>query len=294
MVLNPQAGRGRAGRLWPQVQAELNRQGRAWQLLPTESPELARSMLARLPADQPVLAVGGDGTASGLLPELARSGRGLGLVPLGSGNDFAGMLGLKAGDVTGALRRLDGPERAVDLISCELNGQERLLFNGMGMGFDAQVAELMRRAPARLGGFQRYLWAVLAGLRDLNSAPLTVTLDGQPLYQGRSCLAAVMNGTRYGGGFRISPGSDPADGLLNVVLGAGLGRAELLGVLLKVLRASHLRDRRVVAAQGREVTLRWASRMPAHLDGELAGELSEVRLRVKPGALRLLNAGSPQ
>ena len=295
VVLNPAAGRGLAGRTWPRLEAALNARGLAFELLHAGSAREACAALAARPAGQAALAVGGDGTASLLLPELVRSGRALGLVPLGSGNDLAGSLGLRPGDLDSALDRLSRPEGRLDLMEVRLDDRPPvLLLNGLGMGYDAQVADLLHRAPARLlgvplGGFPRYLWAALRGLRQLESGPLTVEVDGEVLYRGASCLVAVMNSERYGGGFRIAPGADPRDGQLNVVLGGNLSRAALLPLMGRVLRGTHLTHPAVREARGREVRLSWERPMQTHLDGELAGAQRQLTVRVLPGALRCLS-----
>ncbi|WP_407539895.1 diacylglycerol kinase family lipid kinase [Deinococcus radiomollis] len=299
VMLNPQAGRGLAGREWPRLERELRARGLPYRLIQADSGPEACAALAQLPADWPALAVGGDGTAHGLLPELRRSGRALGLVPLGSGNDLAGLLGLRAGDLGAALDRLTRPPQRLDLLEVTLSDVQRgvqptLLLNGLGMGFDAQVADLMTLAPARLlglplAGFPRYLWAALAGLRRLESAQLRVTLDGQPFYSGPSCLAAVMNGGRYGGGFQIAPGSDPQDGLLNVVLGTQLSRSALLPLMARVLQGRHLDHSQVRHARAQYAELIWQSPMQTHLDGELAGRHEKLSVRLLPGALSFLS-----
>lgn len=298
VVLNPQAGRGLAGREWPRLEQALHQARLPFQLILASSGPGACAALSALPAGQPALAVGGDGTAHGLLPELCRSGRPLGLVPLGSGNDLAGALGLKAGDFEAALERLKRPPIRLDLLEVTLGGEAPvLLLNGLGMGFDAQVAALLGAAPARLlglplAGFPRYLWAALSGLRRLSAGTLTLSTDGdvgQPFYSGPSCLAAVMSGSRYGGGFRIAPGADPADGLLDVVLGEGLSRAALLPLMARVLRGQHLSHRQVHHTRAREVRLSWLQPTETHLDGELAGAQRDLRVRVLPGALGFLS-----
>jgi len=295
VVLNPQAGRGLAGREWPRLETALRAHGLPYQLVQASSSAEAVAALARLPREHAALAVGGDGTAHGLLPELGRSGRALGLIPLGSGNDLAGSLGLKAGDFDSALQRLSRPPQRFDLLEVRPEGgATMLLLNGLGMGFDAQVADLMRHAPARLlglplAGFPRYLWAALTGLRHLHTGTLTVTLDGEPFYSGPSCLVAVMNGGRYGGGFQIAPGSDPQDGQTDVVLGTRLSRAALLPLMARVLRGTHLGHPQVRHGRATHAELTWDAPVQTHLDGELAGTQQRLSVRVLPGALGLLS-----
>ncbi|ADV66920.1 diacylglycerol kinase catalytic region [Deinococcus maricopensis DSM 21211] len=289
VVVNDGAGRGLAARAWPRLEAAMRARGLKYEVIRTRSADEACARVRALPPDVAVLVAGGDGTVHGVLPAFVGTGRALGIVPLGSGNDFAGLLGLRSGDVDAALDRVTRAARAVDLLEARTPLGTHHLLNGLGMGFDAQVSALMKRAPARLSGFGRYFWAVLAGLRDLRTGQVRVHVDGREVYVGPSCLVAVMNGVRYGGGFRISPTSDVQDGQLNVVLGRALTRVTLLALLTKVLRGTHLHDARVVHGHGREVQVTWAQPMHAHVDGELAGEVTALHARILPGALQLLS-----
>lgn len=313
VVLNPHAGRGLASREWPRLEGELLARRFDFELISAGSGADALARVQALPPEVAVMAVGGDGTVGALLPALigrsagsstdqssadqgtpVQQGRPLAIVPLGSGNDYAGMLGLKPGGFAEALDRLSYTPRRVDALEATVTegegaGVPRLLLNGLGLGFDAQVAATMLRAPARLTGFGRYLWGALAALRDLQLTDLTLTVDGQTLYSGPSCLAAVMNGTRYGGGFLISPQSDAHDGKLNALASGPVTRPQLLGLMGRVLRGTHLGQPRVYHATGQAVTIRWAAPTHLHLDGDLAGEVSEIQVRVLAGAVTLLN-----
>ncbi|ANE43389.1 diacylglycerol/lipid kinase family protein [Deinococcus puniceus] len=295
VILNPHAGRGLASREWPRLEGELQARRFDFQLISAGSGADALARVQALPPDVAVLAVGGDGTVGALLPALIGSGaRPLAIVPLGSGNDYAGMLGLKPGQFGEALDRLSYTPRRVDALEATVTegagaGLPRLLLNGLGMGFDAQVAATMLRAPARLTGFGRYLWGALAALRDLQLTELTLTVDGQTVYSGPSCLSAVMNGTRYGGGFLISPQSDAHDGQLNALASGPVTRPQLLGLMGRVLRGTHLGQPRVYHATGQAVTIRWAAPTHLHLDGDLSGEVTEIQVRVLGGVVTLLN-----
>ena len=307
VVLNAQAGRGLAVREWPRLEAALRASGLNYTRLEASTAAQALEQVWALAPGVAVLAVGGDGTVSSLLPALVGTGRRLGVVPLGTGNDFAGMLGLRPGDFGSALSRLSRAPRAADALRCtwpagaDASGlrRERWLLNGLGMGFDAQVAARLLHAPARLSvlglsgaplpGFGRYLWAALSALRDLQVSGVEVRVDGELLYAGPSCLVAVMNGARYGGGFRVAPHADAFDARLDVVLGGRVGRLGLLSLMLKVLRVRHLSDSRVRQAQGGRVTVRWERPILTHLDGELIGAQTELDVELWPGAVQLLS-----
>ncbi|MFB9992617.1 diacylglycerol/lipid kinase family protein [Deinococcus oregonensis] len=295
VVLNPHAGRGLASREWPRLEGELQARRFDFELISAGSGADALARVEALAPEIAVMAVGGDGTVGALLPALiGKQGRPVAIVPLGSGNDYAGMLGLKPGQFGEALDRLSYTPRRVDALEATVTegagaGIPRLLLNGLGMGFDAQVAATMLRAPARLTGFGRYLWGALAALSDLHLTGLTLTVDGQIIYSGPSCLSAVMNGTRYGGGFLISPQSDAHDGKLNALASGPVNRLQLLGLMGRVLRGTHLGQPRVYHANGQAVTIRWDAPTHLHLDGDLSGEVTEIQVRVLAGAVTLLN-----
>lgn len=294
VVLNKAAGRGLAARQWPQLQAALAARSIEYELLETASAHEAVERVLALPQGVAVMAVGGDGTVTGLLPAVVNTGRALATIPLGSGNDFAGMLGLNPKTLNEALDRLFFAPRDVDVLEVEVlqgdqAGLRRFLLNGLGMGFDAQVNEAMLRAPGALPGFGRYAWGAVTTIRDLRLTEVEIQLDGQPFYTGKSCLCAVMNGTRYGGGFQISPRSDARDGRLDVIASGPIGRAELTRLMLQVLRGQHIGKRKVHAAQGQTTHIRWAEPIPLHLDGDGCGRVTELSVQVRPAAVRLLN-----
>lgn len=295
VVLNPHAGGGLALRRWPELERELTRRSLSFELIREDTGSAALARLQTLPPEVAVLAVGGDGTVGALLPALVGTGRALGIVPLGTGNDFAGLLRLPPNDFGAALDRLAHRPRFVDALEVQIQagdeaGRRFVLLNGLGMGFDAQVAATMTRAPARLQGFVRYLWSAVATLRELSLGTVTVTVDGKRLHQGPSALVAVMNGTRYGGGFQISPLSDAQDGRLNVLASGPVNRLQLLGLMARVLRGAHLGHPLVHHRAGREVEVVWDRPTDLHLDGDLHGRVTRLRAQVLPDAVVLLNA----
>ncbi|MBZ9711993.1 diacylglycerol/lipid kinase family protein [Deinococcus multiflagellatus] len=295
VVLNPQAGRGLAAREWPRLQRELQARGLQHTVIQEASGEAALARVQALPPEVAVMAVGGDGTVGALLGAVVGTGRPLAIVPLGTGNDFAGLLGLKPGAFAEALDRLNYQPRALDALQLDIlagdeAGRRFVLLNGLGMGFDSDVTANMDRAPAHLRGFSRYAYSALSTLRALQLAEVDIVADGQPLYAGPSAIVAVMNGVRYGGGFRISPQSDVRDGCLNVVAGGAMNRRQLAGLMARVLRGTHLTHPLAHHTAAREVRVRWATPVRIHLDGDLHGRVSDIQVRVLPGAAKLLNA----
>ena len=293
-VVNPHAGRGRAVRLWGELSGVLARCALPHDVVFTQPATLTETLahISTLPEDTAVVAVGGDGTLRSLLPALLGSARPLGLVPLGRGNDLAAAQGWKAGDLDGAVARLTQSARPVDVLEVRFSGEAHYSLNGVGMGFDAQVAAQAARMPKVLGGFGQYAFGALFSVAALRSARLEVAIDGEPVFSGESFLSAVMNGSRYGGGFYISPQSQVADGVANILVGRRVSRLGLLPLMARVLRGRHLGHDKVMHVRGRCVTLRWAEPMPLHLDGDLFPEVVGLEVKVLPRAVTLLGGGN--
>ncbi len=294
-VLNPAAGGGKVARRWPELSELLKAHTLDFEVL-TSQPNTLDKTLARiraLPQGVAVVAVGGDGTARSLLPALVGTGRPLGVVPLGRGNDLAAALGWTVGDLHDAVARLGRPSAPLDVLRVRFSGEEHLCLNGLGMGFDAQVTARAARSPKALGGFGGYALGALLAVRDLRAGRLVVTLDGTRFFDGESFLCAVMNGTRYGGGFRISPLGGPSDALADVLVGRRVSRLGVVPLMLRVLRGWHLGHPKVAYAQGAHVSLRWAEPTPLHLDGDLYAPTNALEVTLLPRAVRLLGAPTP-
>lgn len=294
VVLNPAAGKGTAGSAWRQLEQVLTKQGTPFELIETHSPEEAIVRVNDLPGNAKLMVLGGDGTLTALLPAVINTERSLAIMPFGSGNDFAGMLGFKSGDFRSALDaiKLEGAlfdVLEVDVIEGENLDRPKLLLNSMGMGFDAQAAVAMENAPKLLSGFGQYLWGILNTLKNLEVNHVEVFLDNKLFYSGQSCLIAIMNGTRYGGGFHISPESDPSDGKLNVVVGGSVGRLKLVSMLSKVVAGKHLDDKNVYHGSAHSVRVKWQQPVHLHLDGDFGGRVSTVEARTLSASVKVLN-----
>lgn len=288
MVVNPAAGAGRTERQWPALRDDLMRLGVAFDCAVTTGPgdaeRCARAAAGRGAAL--VVAVGGDGTLNEVVNGVAdTAGVTVGLVATGRGRDAARNLGVPR-DPREAVRRLaTGSEVRLDLGLAEWDdGRRRYFVNVAGVGFDADVA---RRARDRSGaGTLPYVMAVLAALRAHRPVPGDVAVNGVPRWTGPLTAAVVANGAHYGGGMRIAPGADPADGLLDLVVLGAFGRLELLRWLPSVYRGGHVAHPNVRQQPVTRVRIAADVLLPTHLDGE-SGFPSPVTLSVRPGALHL-------
>jgi diacylglycerol kinase (ATP) len=214
-----------------------------WPRLTFESGDGRREAgaLARAGAEL-LVAAGGDGTVNevvnGVLESAAEvgwSGR-LGVVPLGTGNDFAGGLGIPE-DLGAALEvALSGVPRAVDVAS--VNG--RWFVNVSTGGFGATASEEAPEEAKRLLGPLAY---VVTGVRmfvDLTASWVRFTLPDGVAYEGEVLLYAVGNGKRTGGGNMVTPRARLDDGLLDVVIVPAMPRMDFLALLPDLRSGDHL------------------------------------------------------
>lgn len=282
IIANPLAGRGRVAALIPRMEAFLqNRAG--VRLAVPDSPEATRALVKDAPEER-IIVVGGDGTLHQALRAL-RPDQALGVVPVGSGNDFARALGLLRLPWDKALTRaLAAAPRPVDL--GRVNGEP--FAASLGIGFDAAVAERVLNSPGRLKGMPRYLLGILQELAHLELAQLELRDETGLLYQGPSLLSAYMNGPTYGGGFPIAPMAKPADGRLEAIVAGRFTRPGVLRVLPLLMLGRHLGQREIQHFSGQRFWLRFDRPVPAHADGEVLGRHAEYKVWIEPGGLKAL------
>lgn len=233
------------------------------------------------------VAVGGDGTVSEVAAACTGTGRTLGVLPLGSGNDYVKALGIGT-----KLRRalevlVSGKTRVVDV--GETNGV--MFNNGLGIGFDAEVAAGVAVAPAYLGGFGRYMWSVGRLLWGFRCHDAVLKLDGSRTVESKTILVAVALGTTYGARFRLAPRAVLDDGLFDVVWSEEIGRGEVLKLIPRAFGSTLPDHPKVHTERAREVEIEMAEGVPAHVDGEILEPTRNFHARVLPGALRVVAPG---
>lgn len=284
VLVNPHAGRGRARRIAGAAIAELRRLRVGVEMVVTRSAAHARDEAARVVADgrDAVVVCGGDGAVSGVLPVLAGGSTPLGLLPGGSGNDFARSLGLPVRDPVAAARVVAlGAAERVDLGRV---GGDRWFGTVVAAGFDARVNERMN-AMTWPRGRLRYHAALVGELAAFRPLPFVLEVDGRRR-ELEAMLVAVGNTASYGGGMRICPGARVDDGLLDVTVVTRISRTKLMRLFPSVYPGTHVRRPEVLTLRGRSVRLAAAS-VVAYADGERVGPLP-VSCSVVPGALAVL------
>lgn len=301
VILNPAADRGRARRHVGTIRDAFRRAGARAEVAMTVSrghgAELAAA--AARAGQSAVVAVGGDGIVHEVANGLMRAANGartvpMGVIAAGSGNDFVKMLGTPT-EISGAVARIvAGEPRAVDLgeVSRWVTGEGRThpwyFTNGIGLGFDAQVAVQASRIR-RLRGMAIYAAAVARVLRDLRTPRMRVTVDGEEIANRPLILTTISNGACHGGSFWMCPNAIIDDGLFEVLIADGRSVFEVMKLIPRVMRGTHLGAAGVEVRRGKVVSVSSDEPLPIHADGEIVGSgVREIEMRILPGRLMVL------
>lgn len=242
-----------------------------------------------------VTAVGGDGTVhevvNGLMRVPADRRPVMGVIPLGSGNDFAHNFGLPESPGECVRHLFDGGTRMVDVVKItDGSGRTEYFDNTAHIGFGGAVA-IATRKIMRIHGFMMYLTAALQTIAVNYEAPMMrVTLDGESL-ERQMILFVIANGPREGGGFHVAPDAKMDDGLLDYLYIDKVGRATMLRLLPEVMNATHMRFPQVAGGTARRIALESDRGLPIHADGEIFGpweaDIRYVEAEIQPAALRV-------
>ncbi len=286
-ILNPAAGGGRAAQSIAALQAALEARGMAFELHLTERAGGGFDLARGFKDHDPIVVVGGDGTLheviGALLHDQDSSQRTVGLIPLGTGDDFARGVGIPLGNIHKALEVIaQGRIKVFD--AARMNG--RAFLNGFGSGFDALVARSVKKTPQFLPGPLRYLVAILIELIGLQGRRAKVYADGELIHDGEALLIAIMNFIGYGGGLKINPVAMGSDGVLEIIIGGKFNRLGVMKILPKLARGAHLGHSQVHLRQARVMRIEWERPMPAHLDGEPLEPMQVFEVEVLPQAVR--------
>ena len=242
------------------------------------------ALARRAAAEKPdaIVSLGGDGTHHYVVNGMVGSEIPLGIIPCGSGNDFAKGLGIPTQARAAAAVLRAGHTRRVDL------GRVGNTVYGCiaGVGFDSVVTRYANERVRRLRGSWAYAWSILRCLESYRPEPLEIVSDAQE-FSGEVTFAAVGNNVSYGGGIHLTPRAKLDDGLLDVCIVPYIGKLELLRWVPSAYRGEHLRHPRIIYFQARKVSLSTTSRLELFGDGEFMQELPAT-IEVVPGALPVI------
>ncbi len=269
-IANPIAGNGDGERIIPTLRDKINNAGIDAEIVMTERPghasELAEAYINK--GFTHIIAVGGDGTMN----EVGRviiehEGINTGLIPAGTGNDFNQILGF--------------PDRYEDehwnmffnknVINMDYGTCNGIPFlNGMGLGFDAEVATKNYVAPGqtKMGGKDKYVKDILSTLFFFKEYTVTIKTDDKE-DETLCFINTIANGRRHAGGFYLTPLAIANDGKLDVCMIKKLNLFKRLDILMKVPKGTHISDKKVNYYTTRKIEVDFGKEVPFHADGEV-------------------------
>lgn len=288
LFVNPTAGRGRGAHAAQPAARAMREAGYTVRTVVGQdaSDALLRARAAVAAGTRALVAVGGDGMVSLALQAVAGTDTPLGVIAVGTGNDFARATGLPVRDPSAAGRTAadalkEGRTRAVDLGKVG----DRWFGTVLASGFDSRVNDRGNRMRWPTGRF-RYDVAMLAELAALRPIPYRIQFDDSPEREIEATLIAVGNGSSYGGGMRICTDALLDDGLFDVTVVGPCSRTTLLTVFPRVYRGTHPSHPKVTVHRAARVRLA-ADGVTGYADGERIGPLPMTAVTV-PRAVQLL------
>ena len=293
LVVNERSGGGRAGRILPKVARRLREQvptaelhiisSSSW----TEAEKLTRAAALEARPGDALLVMGGDGMAHLGLNAAAGTEATLGLIPAGTGNDFARGVGVPrtVDEAVGVI--VAGRIRTVDLAHISNDTFPRRYVGAVvSTGYDARVNRSTNHIRLRLGALS-YGYIAMRELASFSPLHYDMIIDGVRRRQ-EAMLVAVSNTGIFGGGMRIAPDADPADGFLDVTVVGPVSRTTLLRLLPSMYSGAFIKHPSVEQFRVRSIELAGEGLFVMG-DGEELGEVP-VRVECVPEALKVFVA----
>jgi diacylglycerol kinase (ATP) len=297
VILNPWSDRGRAAKLKDQIPVWARQAGGNLDLVLTERPghgkQLARE--AALNGCDLVVAAGGDGTVHEVINGLVQGGQAaatLGVIPIGSGNDFAYSQGIPMEPEQAVQRLFTGQPGMIDLARVEDEyGRFALFDNNLGIGFDAIVV-IQTEAITRVHGFLMYFLAVLRTIALYYQTPhLTIDFDSEHVAQQVLFLAMGL-GPRGGGGFFLTPDARHDDDRIDSCTVNPIGRLTMLSMLGQAIKGTHITSPHVTMRKSRRIVIQADQPLPIHIDGEMFAyprdNVRQITVTSLPQALQVI------
>jgi len=284
IVLNRKSGRGRAKKLSQILISLLDRNEIAYELV-DESSAIKTSEKIRelfLIGDfETLIAIGGDGLVHLCIQEIALKSINFGVIPAGTGNDFARCIGVYGKSVAEIFENyVSYQPKKLDLGRISCPHKTEWFVQVLSTGFDANVnaAATTFRWPR---GKAKYTIATFLILSKFKSIKYEFDIDGVSFSQ-QGMLLTVANGSNYGGGMKISPKSLNSDGLLDLIMVGPVSRLTLLRIFPRVFSGRHIDHPKVNSYSGKRVQI--SADTSAFADGEFISPLP-IEIEVVNGGL---------
>ena len=292
LIVNPRAGRGNAFLKLPHVEKIVKKFGISYEVFITSGPGDATKLGERIKDSgkfEKILILGGDGTINEVIQALVGSEIPILPLPLGTGNDFVKFFYPRQRYDTVLERHLlsDRTDK-IDVGLLESENLKKYFINGMGIGFDSEVLNNMKKIKLLKGDFL-YTSAVLLTFLQFKGTNLEVSLDnGKISFAGKFLLFNVGNGQYLGGGFRLFPEASLKDGKLDISIIGPLRPMRFFTNFYKAFKGKHITLPEVSYIKSEIINVKSDTPFSLQLDGELAQNLTSIKVSVRPAALKVV------
>lgn len=283
IVANPVAGRGKVGKILPQLRRLFDTNNLKYEIELTDAPGHA-TVLTKEAAEagwENIIAVGGDGTMNEVLNGIMDTPASMGFIPAGTGNDLARSLAIPLNIKEAVSVFVTGEITPMDI------GQDRDGYFSiiLGLGFPSDVMQHVNTAKNILRGPLAITASIIQVVNKLRPYPMHIEMDHETL--DTTVMGIFILNTRFtGGGLQIAPEAKYDDGILDVVIMHEMGKLDFLSTLPKAYKGTHLSNPRCEIFHTRGIKVTTAEPLRKLFDGNVFGE-SPVDARVLPGALKV-------
>lgn len=303
VIVSSRSGGGKAFDDWPRIAKMLRDKRIAFSERITDHAyhaiELAREAVRE--GFRKLLVIGGDGAIHEVLNglysqnEVAPADVTIGLIPVGSGNDWSRLHAIPfdyekaVGLIADAGRRTRVQD--VARVDTRMDGKPycRYMMNIGGLGFDSEVCHRFDLAKERgHTGDRQYLRSLLAGFLFYKSLKFRVAVDGEEIYRGPAFSVALGIGRYCGGGMMQTPEAVPDDGLIDVTVVGRLSKFKFLQKVPSLFRGDIFKHKEVIHARGRCVDISAAPYSYMEVDGEPVG-ITPVHVAVIPAGVQVVS-----
>jgi diacylglycerol kinase (ATP) len=284
IILNPAAGRGRAGNIRKRLVSCLQEKKIPFQLELTRGPGHAKEIAFRMSKIfKTIVTAGGDGTINEVVSGIVGRKTAIAILPIGSGNDFNKVIGISKKIDHAIDDIINGTKKLLDLGKVSYwnhwgEKKERYFINTLGMGLDAEIAKETKQIKF-LRGLPLYLLAAIKAIQKHFPNEYKITEDKKTKVE-RAFFICTGNGCFEGGGFKLLPNAKPNDSLLDICILGVIPIHKAIGIIPKLIKGNHENLSKVSMWKSRKIIIEAKNTFILHGDGEILEE-NTVRAEIK-------------
>jgi YegS/Rv2252/BmrU family lipid kinase len=283
-IVNPTAGNGKAYRMIPKIEKLMKERNVDYKVFITKYPGHGTKLAEEASKSNfdIIVAVGGDGTVHEVINGINNTDVALGIIPLGTGNDFARYFRIPK-NVDKALEIL--LKGKIKLIDSAVVNKYITCNNIANIGLDADVAAEITKSKKFVGGIFAYTLGLINVLIKYKPYSIKIDIDGKKIKR-KIMLAAFGNCSFYGGGFKILPDANPDDGYIDVIIVNEINKLKLLFLLPMAIFGKHTVLKCVEMYKAEKIQISTEKEVAMCVDGEVLLS-NNIVLHVKRNSVKI-------